>query len=368
MSVCPDTASIPPLGKGDNLHQQVLASFPLCQLTEEDLAQNPLFCNLLVALSNHVDHTGLTVALKKDLEKTDRDLQAQRLSWLQSESLYRLLQEMIQDHCVRKHRSGTSSEDDKFYDTLERCLLVAQCVRQLDPSSSTTQDQPLLLGLSAQHVLDLMPPEQDVRRMKQRLLMELEGHLKKKCFNILAYYQPDWEDESEGLKNSKLSRLPENLESESKRADALKEKARDSAAQLQRQTHCYLSEVMGCIQILQSLILDYRLKAQRELDRKKVEYLEAKCQIVCCKIRAEMLRLQVDTYTTEKISAHRVIRNKLDTELKAIRAEKQTAESTLSSFEILGQEFEALVEQYSQLRLEIENKRWALKEFSRHSH
>lgn len=46
-------------------------------------------------------------------------------------------------------------------------------------------------------------------------------------------------------------------------------------------------EVMGCIQILQSLILDYRLKVQRELDRKKVEYLEAKCQIVCGKIRWE---------------------------------------------------------------------------------
>lgn len=63
-----------------------------------------------------------------------------------------------------------------------------------------------------------------------------------------------------------------------------------------------------------------------------------------------------------------ISRNKLDAALKAIQAEKQTAESTLSSFEILGQEFEALVEQYSQLRLEIENKRWALKEFSRHSH
>ncbi|XP_018595830.2 LOW QUALITY PROTEIN: HAUS augmin-like complex subunit 4 [Scleropages formosus] len=368
MSACPDAPCVPALGSGDSLHQQVLASFPLCQLTEEDLTQNPLFCKFLATLSHHVDRTGLAVSLKEELEKAERELQTQRLAWLQSESLFRLLQEMIQDHCVRQHHNSTSSEDNKFYETMEQCLLVAQCVRQLDPSSTTGQEQPPLLGLSAKHVLDLMPPEKDVRHMKQRLLAELEIRLKKKCFNILSYYQPDWEDESEGLKNLKLSRLPETLESESKRVEALREKEWERATLLQRQTHYYLSELMGCMQILQSLILDYHLKAQKELDKKKVDYLEAKCQIVIRKIRAEMLQLQLDTYTAEKISAHRKIKEKLDAELKAVRAEKQSAESMLSSFEILGQEFEALVQEYSQLRLEIDNKSWALREFSQHSH
>ncbi|KAL4609420.1 HAUS augmin-like complex subunit 4 isoform X2 [Arapaima gigas] len=368
MSAGPDPPGVPPLGSGDSVQQQVLASFPLCQLTEEDLTKNPLFCKLLAALSHHLDRTGLTVSLKEELEKAEQELRTQKLAWLQSESLYRLLQEMVQDHYIRRHHNSTSPENSKFYETMEQCLLVAQCVRQLDPSSTTSQDQPLLMGLSAKHVLDLMPPEQDVRRMKQRLLAELEVHLKKKCFSILSYYQPDWEHESEGLKNVKLSLLPETLESDSKKAEALREKGLESATLLQRQTQAYLSELMGCLQILQSLILDYRLKAQKELDKKKVEYLEAKCQIVIRKIRSEMLHLQLDTYTVDKISAHWKIREKLDAELKAIRAEKQSAESMLSSFEVLGQEFEALVQEYTQLRLEIDNKSWALREFSQHSH
>ncbi|KAG7476411.1 hypothetical protein MATL_G00082590 [Megalops atlanticus] len=367
MSVYPDSSSVPSLGKGDELHQQVLASFPLCQLTEEDLTQNPLFCRLLASLSQHVDQTGLALPLKRELEKAERELQTQRLGWLRSESLYQLLREMIQDHCVRKHHSSTPAEDDKFYETLEQCLLVAQCVRQLDPSSTTAQEQPPFLGLSAQHVLGLMPPQQDVQSMKQRLLTELEKRLKEKCFNILTYYQPEWEQDSESLKAVKLSRLPESLESESKRAERLREKCRESAALLQRQTHCYLSELMGCVQILQSLILDHRLKTQKELDTKKVEYLEAKCQIIICKIRVEMLELQLDTYTPETIAAHRKIRVKLDSQLSAVRAEKHSAESMLSSFQILGQDFEALVEEYSRLRQEIDNKSWALKEFSQHS-
>lgn len=38
--------------------------------------------------------------------------------------------------------------------------------------------------------------------MKQRIPMELQKHLKKKLFNILSYYQPDW---GKALKQSELT-------------------------------------------------------------------------------------------------------------------------------------------------------------------
>lgn len=34
--------------------------------------------------------------------------------------------------------------------------------------------------------------KQDVWQMKQRLPIELQKHLKKKLFNLLSYYQPEW--------------------------------------------------------------------------------------------------------------------------------------------------------------------------------
>lgn len=39
------------------------------------------------------------------------------------------------------------------------------------------------------------------------------------------------------------------------------------------------------MQLLQTLVLDLRLKVQKELDRKKIEYLEAKCDLGIQKIR-----------------------------------------------------------------------------------
>ncbi|XP_051285496.1 HAUS augmin-like complex subunit 4 [Dicentrarchus labrax] len=367
MSAGPESTHVSSLGKADSLHQQVLASFPLCDMTEEDLTQNPQFCKLLATLAQHVDQTGLTVPLKTELDKAEQKLQSQRRHWLRSESLHKGMQEMVQEHCIRKHHATVPPDQNMFYETMEKCLLVSQCVRQLDPSSTTNQDQPSVLGLNPQRVMELMPSEKNVQRMKQGLPRELEKHLKKKCWSLLSYYQPEWESESEGLKNSKLSHLSALLDKEKKRAESLKETCWENTVLLQRQTQLYLSELIKCIQLLQSLILDHRLRIQTDLDRKKLDYLEGKCGLVLQKIKTEMVEIQLDTYTVDSLSAHRKIREKLDSELKACQAEKQSVELKLASFEILGKEFEALAEEYCRLRQEIEMKNWALKEFTQYN-
>ncbi|KAI4886476.1 hypothetical protein NFI96_011900, partial [Prochilodus magdalenae] len=363
MLQCPDSICSA-VGKGDSLHHQVLTAFPLCPLTEEDLTQNPQFCKLLATLSQHVDHTGLTLHLRKELEKAEKELRSQKLGWLRLESLHRLLQEMVQEHHCSQLHSTASATEDKFYGTLEQCLIVARCAKQLDPSSTVNRDPSLILGLSVEKVLNQMPPKQDVWQMKQRLPSELQKHLKKKLFSLLSYYQPEWENESEGLKCVKLSKLSALLESERNRAENLTERNRENATLLQRQTHSYLSELLECMQLLQNLVLDLRLKVQKDLDRKKIEYFEAKCEIGIQKIRAEMLEVQLDTYTRDKIATHRKITEKLNAELKSSQMEKQSLESKLASFEIYGREFEMLAEEYSRLQQEIATKSWALKEFT----
>ncbi|CAL8241491.1 unnamed protein product [Merluccius merluccius] len=369
-----ETVTASSLGKGDNLHQQVLASFPLCDLTEDDLTQNPKLCKLLATLSLHVDPTGLTTTLRTDLEKAEQKLQSQRRRWLQAESLHGLLHEMMQDHRVKKHRTALPPDQNMFYDTMERCLLVAQCVRLLDLSTTTTTtttttglDQPSVLGLDPQQVLELIPTEKNVQRMKQGLPKELEKHLKTKCFSLLSYYQPDWESESDGLKNIKLAHLSGQLDGEKKRAESLVEVCRENTVLLQRQTQLYLTELTKCIQLLQSLILDHRLRIQTQLDHKKLDYLEAKCELVMQKIRMESAEIRLETYTADTIAAHKKIRDQLESELKDCQLKKRSAESKLASFEMLGPEFEVLAEEYARLHGELNVKNWALKEFSQHA-
>uniref|UniRef100_A0A672K9P9 HAUS augmin-like complex, subunit 7 n=1 Tax=Sinocyclocheilus grahami TaxID=75366 RepID=A0A672K9P9_SINGR len=234
MSQRTDSVFVSSLGKGDTLHQQVLAAFPLCGISEEDLIQNPQFCKLLATLSQHVDRTGLTQHLRRDREKV-RALTLMHTS---------------QPQAVEFHFSSANSA--LFCSMLEQCLMVAQCVKQMDVSSDSTEDHSGILGLTAERVQRQMPPEQ-VLQMKQRLPSELLQHLKKKAVSVLTYYQPEWENESEGLRSVKLSKLPELLDAEQKRAKSLTEKNRENETLLQRQTHAQLSvspeKPHACLQV-----------------------------------------------------------------------------------------------------------------------
>uniref|UniRef100_A0AAV2KQV2 Dedicator of cytokinesis protein 11 n=1 Tax=Knipowitschia caucasica TaxID=637954 RepID=A0AAV2KQV2_KNICA len=329
--------------------EAVLGSFPLCDLTEEDLCQNPQFCKLMATLTQHVDSTGLTLSLKTELDKAEQRLQSQKRNWLRSQGLFQSLKEMIQEHCVRKHYATVPPDQNMFYETLEKCLLVTQCVRMLDPSDTTEKELPNVLGLRPEQVLQLMPPDKNVQRMKQGLSYELEKHLKKKCLSLLCYCHPEWERESENLKCTKLLHLAKQLETDRKSAENLKESSREKSFLLQRQSQLYLSEMIKCIKHLQTLILDHRLKIQTELDKKMLDYFEGKCELVLQKIKTEMVDIQLDTYKPDTISAHRKIREKLEAELKCCQEEKQSVKVKLSSFELLGKEFQALAEDVTAL-------------------
>ncbi|CAN9509722.1 unnamed protein product [Ophioblennius macclurei] len=350
-----------------SLREKILVSFPLSDLKEEDLIQNPLFSKLLVSLTHHVDQTGLTHQLKTELDQAEKTLQSQMFDWLQFESLHRGLEEMIQEHLVKKQYTDVSPEQSTFFETMEKCLLVSQCIKHLDPSSTTDQDRPPLLGLTPQHVMELLPSEEVVRRMQKSASTQLEKHLKGKCLNLLTYYDPELEDESETLKTMKLSQLSAQLSKDKKRAESLKEICQENRVLLQRQSQVYISELMECIQLLETFIRHHRVKVQTDLDEKKVIYLEQKCVLLHQKLKCELTDILLQTYTSDTIAAHKKIRKELESEMKFCKEEKKSLESKLASFEILGEEFQALAREYCRIQEEIKVKSWAIDEFQRYN-
>ncbi|XP_012687959.1 HAUS augmin-like complex subunit 4 [Clupea harengus] len=342
--------------KENSLLEKVLKAFPSADLTEDDLIQNPQFCKLLAKLSSHVDSTGLTESLRKELEKAEEELQTETKRWMRPMIIHQLLEEMVQEYIVGKYRCTVTPDDDKFYGTLEQCLLAAKCDVQLH----LTEGPSAVLGISSKHIQRILPSEQDVQDMEERLPKELEKHLKRKAFSILSYIQPESEKDSDGLKLEKFNHLPQLLKEERNRIEHLREANAEMAFRLTRQTHSYLNDLLEHMRLLQTLLLENRLKVQTKLDRKKLEYLEAKCQLGVQKIRVEMLAIQLDTYTASKIATHKKIREHLETELTATQKEKQAVENKLASYDMFGQEFKDLVEEYARLQVEIEAKKLAV--------
>ncbi|XP_029943805.1 HAUS augmin-like complex subunit 4 [Salarias fasciatus] len=361
----PETTDETGLLDGWRLREKILASFPLCDLKEEDLTQNPQFCKLLASLRQHIDQNGLTKQLTAELVEAEKKLQHQMCYWLQFESLHRGLEEMIQEHLVKKQHTDVSPDQNTFLETMEKCLLAAQCVKRLDPSSTTHQDQPPLLGLTPEDVKKALPPEEVVRRTKISAAPQLEKHLKGKCLSLLTYYDPELDNKNENAKTMKLSQLPGQLKKDKKRAESLKETCEEKRVVLLRQTHIYISELMKCIELLETFIHHHRMKVQADLDEKQVDYLNNKSMLLHQKLKSEVNDLLLQTYTPDTLAAHKKIRKELESKMKACEEEKQSLESKLTSFQVLGEEFQALAQEYSRIKEEIKVKTWAADEFQR---
>lgn len=63
---------------------------------------------------------------------------------------------------------------------MEKSLLVSQCVRQLDPS--TNRDQPLILGLNPQQVMEFMPSEKVNHKKEKLIFITLDVEIQQKHF------------------------------------------------------------------------------------------------------------------------------------------------------------------------------------------
>lgn len=265
------------------LHQVCSKQFPPCNLSEEDLLQNPHFSRLLLSLSEHMDESGLCLTLAEEQAQAWKEVRVHRTSWLRSETLQRIIQELLVDYYVKTQDTDLTSEDKKFHETLEQRLLVTELTRLLGPSQE--REKPPLLGLEKADLLELMPPSEDFVCMRARLQLEVEEQLKKKCFTLLCYHDPNSDADSETLKAAKVWKLAEVLVGEKQQCQDAKRQQQEQMVLLERKSATYSQVLLRCLALLQRLLQEHRLKTQSELDRINAQYLEIKCSAMILKLR-----------------------------------------------------------------------------------
>uniref|UniRef100_A0A8C0A5X1 HAUS augmin like complex subunit 4 n=1 Tax=Bos mutus grunniens TaxID=30521 RepID=A0A8C0A5X1_BOSMU len=306
-------------GEGMEMLQQVCSKqLPPCNLSEEDLLQNPHFSQLLLSLSQHVDESGLSLTLAKEQAQAWKDVRLHKTTWLRSEILQRVIQELLVDYYVKTQDADLTSEDRK-----------------------------------------------DFVYMRARLPLEVEEQLKKKCFTVLCYHNPSSDLDSETLKAAKVWNLAEVLAGEKQQCQAAKSQQEEQMVLLEKKSATYSQVLLRCLALLQRLLQEHRLKTQSELDRINAQYLEIKCSAMILKLRMEELKILSDTYTAEKVEVHRLIRDRLEGAIRLQEQDMEKSRQVLNTYEVLGEEFDKLVKEYTQLKQAAENKRWTLQEFNK---
>ncbi|XP_008063453.1 HAUS augmin-like complex subunit 4 isoform X1 [Carlito syrichta] len=337
-----------------------------CNLSEEDLLQNPYFSKLLLSLSQHVDESGLSLALAKEQAQAWKEVRLHKATWLRFEILQRVIQELLVEYYVKAQDIHLTPEDKKFHETLEQRLLVTELTQLLGPSQES--EIPPLLGLVKADLLELMPSSEDFVWMRARLQLEVEEQLKKKCFTLLCYHDPSSDADNETLKAAKVWKLSEVLVGEKQQCQDAKNQQKEQMVLLEKMSATYSQVLLRCLTLLQRLLREHRLKTQSELDRINAKYLEIKCSAMILKLRMEELTILSDTYTAKKVEVHRLIRDRLEGAILQQEQDLEKSRQVLNNYEVLGEEFDGLVKEYTKLKQATENKRWALQEFNKAYH
>ncbi|KAL8177217.1 UNVERIFIED_CONTAM: hypothetical protein K2H54_043407 [Gekko kuhli] len=333
---------------------------PPCSLTDEDLAACPGLANLLMSLTKHMDSSGLSTNLAQQLEEARKQLHLSRANWLKWEALHRVLQEALRDS-----GSGLAAHEKKFLEVLEQQLLLGELRRILDSGPSAQGVQPSLLGLVPSDLLELLPPNQEMEEMQKRFPVELEKRLKNKCSAILSYFCPESDAAGQIPRATMMGTLAESLAAEKQRLQEARDRDRELMGLLEQLKAAYPQVLLRCLVLLKRFAREHRLGAQSELDSLNTQYLEIKCSAMFLKIRLEELSVLLETYVPEKVDVHRVMRDRLQAAIRQEEQDLAASRKILSSYEILGPEFEELVKEYAQLQAIIENRRWVLTEFNK---
>uniref|UniRef100_A0A0D9RUB0 HAUS augmin like complex subunit 4 n=2 Tax=Chlorocebus sabaeus TaxID=60711 RepID=A0A0D9RUB0_CHLSB len=220
-------------------------------------------------------------------------------------------------------------------------------MRLLGPSQE--REIPPLLGMEKADLLELMPLSEDFVWMRARLQQEVEEQLRKKCFTLLCYYDPSSvlcplcpDADSETVKAAKVWKLAEVLVGEQQQCQDAKSQQKEQMLLLEKKSATYSQVLLRCLTLLQRLLQEHRLKTQSELDRINAQYLEVKCSAMILKLR-----------------------DRLEGAIHLQEQDMEKSRQVLNSYEVLGEEFDRLVKEYTVLKQATENKRWALLEFNK---
>ncbi|CAB4011961.1 HAUS augmin-like complex subunit 4 [Paramuricea clavata] len=247
---------------------------------------------------------------------------------------------------------------------MKEALTSAEAVDYLDFNPEVGGLDVTLLGLKADQL-----HKNDAHKMvfQQGLIPELENRLKSKCEQVAQYHQTAKSKEKDSkFAFAKATQLPSIIEAEKLCLQEDKKQPRAHRMSKSTQHVQYYQTLVRSLEVSEKLITEYKLEWQKKYDEITSDWLAAKCHAMCLKIRVLQNQMLCDTYTPESVCALKQIRQSLQTKENDTKKELHRVTQSLKAYKSIGMGFDDLVQLYSDITAEIDNKKWALTEL-RHS-
>ncbi|KAL8570497.1 hypothetical protein ACOMHN_034532 [Nucella lapillus] len=334
------------------------------KLTSKEVEENPGFVRLLQQLGQQLTPDGVSVDVHKDLKQAEENLRHEKHSWLQSQLLHREMQEIILDYDLKGRDTSLSPADYEFKEILEQCLNYAEAEDYLYFSPDLGSNVSLL-GLTPADVHTYNPYKKEIPSMQQKLIPELEDRLRRKCENLVSVFHSSTLTDSSSLAKAKASQLPAIVERSLRVMEEEKQHLKITQEKREKQFWTYFQTLLDSLGMLEMLVNQYRLGKQALNSTVTVQYLATRCDALCLKIKNLELQILCDTYTAETVAALAKIKGYLEERTGAKEKEHHRVDLALKAYADVGFGFNELAEEYGQLKRELENKHWGLRELAK---
>ncbi|XP_061163614.1 HAUS augmin-like complex subunit 4 [Saccostrea echinata] len=349
-------------GLSEKAAERLNSSLPV-DITAAQVQQYPELVKLLTQLSQRITPEGTSLHVKQELEQAEEELRHEKHSWLLQHILYKEIEEFLVDLELKSKDVSQSPDDKQFQAMLQECLTLSEIEDYLrcspDPSCKVN-----LLGLTAGSIHTQNPHTKNLSYLQQKLIPQIEERLGARCENLQNFQETEnILDGSPSL--AKSSQLPALMESQKRKLEEDKHQLERLYIVREKQFQTYYQTLLDSLHLLEELISKYRLQSQAEHDTVSSEWLVAKCDGLCLKIKLVELQILCDTYTMETTKALLKIKETLHSAKEEADKSKTYVTKTLQTYESLGSEFDELVTEYQRLKEEIDNKEWALSELQK---
>ncbi|ESN99728.1 hypothetical protein HELRODRAFT_192765 [Helobdella robusta] len=307
------------------------------------------FEKLLLNLSKKVNGDGVSMSLQQKCDQAFQHLKVERETYFRTKIFY---DHVVSSFLERKNNSINNESHPENDDPIWE-MFTKSCV--IDFFEGTTDGSILGLNKDAFHIGS--DEKKFLFSIQSAMLSRVETRIQEQYDALLEVFGEIYNTQSDPASHL----LAQEMELEQ-----LKKQLTVHQSTKKQLFQEYFKSLSSSCGVLLELMKTYRVDKLISNNTVTINWLLSHCEALNFKIKMQEYQLLAEIYTKDSIKALNVIRNELLKQDAQTSVELARMSDLLTTYEAVGPEFKRIVHEYSRIRDEIENKKWALDEFEKH--
>lgn len=121
-----------------------------------------------------------------------------------------------------------------------------------------------------------------------------------------------------------------------------------------------LQTIIACSEAVEEMMDKYQMSLQPKKDDIELKSIHTHLQTILLKAKSVRQELMAETYTRDNVKCLRLIREDLTRRINSCNSELRAAHDKLYAYELLGDEFRLIVDEYRQTTEKLKKQKWML--------